>query len=519
MTNNDNDDDVDNNDNDKGLPPEGRLTRRQSRPGFPVRVVIVVAVACVSLNYSSTHYTTMEYYSPMGLVTTTTTTTTTTAVVVDVGGTTIRSPQAPTSPTVIPVELKKKTDHENVTSPSSLSSSQPPINHNNNSNNNDTEAQKDNVIQHQGGEVTASHGRFSDNGFQFQVTSEQERLFKHLKETVVGNGGSGGSGGGSGATTCSWKQNESNVSQECIDLLSPIAQKIRFWYFLGDSTMARPFRYCMVPKLQNRSQTLKFSTQRSVRKYFGISDSEGLKTFNPINYTLGEGPLSYVKGPYQFGCRTCQNRRLRFRKVAPTSSSSSSSSHQRDNDTNLFDKYNLANNSASLDFSYAEFLTVEYARDVELATTLMPTTQDTIARYMQQNRESLGIAKNQTACIISSGMHDLGIPHMSSEVYVRNHVAMRQLLKGAGCDIWIRLELTARGYHAPDVETNERIFEWNEAIKRTMEPDEYQIELFAKSLNAQHSDALHMDVASFYCPLVDFFVSLMGVSEDINAGS
>lgn len=499
----------DDDDDDKGLPTEGRLTRRQSRPGFPVRVVVVVAVACVSLYYSSTHYTTMEYYSPMGLVTTMTTTT---AVVVDVGGTTIRSPQAASSPTVVvPVELKKKMDHENVTRPTNLSSSQP-INHNNN--NNDTEAQKDNVIQHQGGEVTASHGLFSDNGFQFQVTSEQERLFKHLRETVVGSGGSGSGSGG--ATTCSWKQNESNVSQECIDLLSPIAQKIRFWYFLGDSTMARPFRYCMVPKLQNRSQTLKFSTQRSVRKYFGISDSEGLKAFNPINYTLGEGPLSYVKGPYQFGCRTCQNRRLRFRKVAP--SSSSSSSHQHDND-NLFDKYNLANNSASLDFSYAEFLTVEYARDVELATTTMPTTQHTIARYMQQNRESLGIAKNQTACIISSGMHDLGIPHISSEVYVRNHVEMRQLLKGAGCDIWIRLELTARGYHAPDVETNERIFEWNEAIKRTMEPDEYQIELFAKSLNAQHSDALHMDVASFYCPLVDFFVSLMGVSEDINAGS
>ena len=81
MTIDDNDDDID---DDKGLPTEGRLTRRQSRLGFPVRVVVVVAVACVSLYYSSTHYTTTKYYSPMSLVTTTTTTTM--AVVVDVGG-------------------------------------------------------------------------------------------------------------------------------------------------------------------------------------------------------------------------------------------------------------------------------------------------------------------------------------------------------------------------------------------------------------------------------------------------
>jgi hypothetical protein len=110
-------------------------------------------------------------------------------------------------------------------------------------------------------------------------------------------------------------------------------------------------------------------------------------------------------------------------------------------------------------------------------------------------------------------MHDLKIPNITSEIYVRNHIAWKQLLKGAGCDIWIKLELTARGLRSPDLEYNDIIFEWNEGIKRSMEPDEYQINRFARSLNARHSDKVHMDVESFCCPLAEFFIKLMGVDE------
>ena len=420
------------------------------------------------------------------------------------------------------------TEKENVTTASGTSvrsSSLPPHDDDDNSNNNitvelrerfhetnSTTVSPNDVMLHQeqqeeGEEITALDGLFHDHGFQYQLSSDQERLFKRLREEVGGGSGNGG------ATTCSWKRYESQVSQDCIDLLAPIVENVRLWYFLGDSTMARPFRYCMIPKLQNRSQTIKFSTQRSIRKYLGISDDERLPKLNPINNSMGEGPLSYVKAPYQFGCRTCQNRQLRFKKV----SLSSSTLHQQDD---VYENYNIGNtNTASfLNFSYAEFLTVEYARDVELASTTMATSQHTIARYMQRNGEKLAIPKNQTACILSSGMHDLGIPNITTEMYIRNHVAMKQLLKGTGCDIWIRLELTARGYHSPEVGTNQWIFEWNEGIKRTMGSDEYQIELFARSLNAQHSDGLHMQIESFYCPLVDFLLRLMmGASSDDDA--
>jgi len=53
---------------------------------------------------------------------------------------------------------------------------------------------------------------------------------------------------GGGATTCTWHRNDTDaVSDECRKMLDPITQNIRRWYFLGDSTMARPFRYCLVP--------------------------------------------------------------------------------------------------------------------------------------------------------------------------------------------------------------------------------------------------------------------------------
>jgi hypothetical protein len=111
-------------------------------------------------------------------------------------------------------------------------------------------------------------------------------------------------------------------------------------------------------------------------------------------------------------------------------------------------------------------------------------------------------------------MHDLWlVPNLTSEVYIRNHIAMKELFKRAGCDIWIKLELTAQGYRTPSTKNNQITFEWNEGIKRSMEPDEYQIDLFARSLNSRHGDEIHMDPNAFYCPLADFFIELMRVDD------
>lgn len=336
-----------------------------------------------------------------------------------------------------------------------------------------------------------ANGEWNDNDIRFEVTDAQERLFE-MFEDVEG-----------GAKTCPWKRNESHVSHECISLLAPVTQNVRFWYFLGDSTMARPWQWCLVPKLQNRSQVIKKARGTKTKSYLGITKAETLSELKPVNFSRGEGPF-YPKRPYTVGCATCENRLIKFTRGGPGTTS------RNENHTG-------SNTNSEHQFGYAEFLAMEYARDVEFATRLQKTTQDSIARYMRHQRNDIGaprIPKNQTACVISSGMHDLGIPNMTSQVYIHNHIAMKKLLKKAGCDIWIKLELTARGLRSPDVESNEIIFEWNEGIRRSMGPNEYQVNLFARSLNAKHGDKVHMDVDSFYCPLADFFIELMRVAEN-----
>jgi len=334
--------------------------------------------------------------------------------------------------------------------------------------------------------IVINNGTWTDNGANFHVSPEQEHVFDRLRQ------------GSGGATTCSWNRNESHVSQDCVSLLAPVVQDVRLWYFMGDSTMARPWQWCLLPKIENNSQVLKRAKGTAVKDYLGITEEETLEELKPPNLNMGEGPIERDI-PYKPGCSTCENRLIKFRHQ--------SANRNHDNDEREDDS----------SFAYAEFLTMEYARDVEYASTATATTQESIARYMHRRRHQKdlpAIPKNQTACVISSGMHDIKIPNMTSEVYIRNHVAMKRLLKGAGCDIWIKLELNARGVESPDITNTNRIYEWNEGIKRTMEPDEYQINLFERTLNARHADRLHMDPDTFYCPLAEFFIQIMGVDHE-----
>jgi hypothetical protein len=335
-------------------------------------------------------------------------------------------------------------------------------------------------------------GIWSDEGMEFAVTSEQEHLFEPFVKSKYNNTTTSINGGA--VKTCPWKRNETDVSQECLDLLRPVTQNVRLWYFLGDSTMARPWQWCLVQKLENRSTTLKRAKDWGIKGYLGVSKQETLRTIKPINVSMGEGPTD-PSHFYLSGCTTCENRLIQFRQ-APA-------------------RNNATEDTSLSSVSYAEFLGVEYARDVEFATTEMATTQETIARHMDRRRNiDLDIPRNQTACLISSGLHDLSLANLTSDVYIRNHIAMKKLFKEAGCDIWIKLELTAIGYRVPNAPSNKIIYEWNEGIKRSMEADEYQIDLFGRSLNSAHGDNIHMDRETFYCPLADFFIKLMGVAEE-----
>lgn len=331
-----------------------------------------------------------------------------------------------------------------------------------------------------------SDGQWSHEGIPpFELSNEAKELFQKYEDA-----------GHAGATTCSWYANESRISKACMDMLKPVTKSVRHWYFFGDSTMARPWRWCVLPRLERcGSTTIKSDKISKMAAYLGITDDERLPNLIPRNFTQGEGPV-WEKLQYRYGCTTCENRMLQLPR-------------RRQEDSSIDDV-------DATSPSYAEFIGMEYARDFEFATKTMETTQETIARYIRRSREkettpSTNQEKSQTACVISSGMHDLNIPGMTTEVYLQNHIAMKHLLKDAGCDIWIKLELTALGYSSPNTYKNPIVFEWNQGIQKSMDIGEYQINLFDRSLNAKHGDKVHMDIDTFYGPLADFFVDLMGV--------
>ena len=189
-------------------------------------------------------------------------------------------------------------------------------------------------------------------------------------------------------------------------------------------------------------------------------------------------------------------------------------SFESDNETSIVtpkNKHNDSNNSKSRK-AFAEFLSMEYVRDVAFATKVLETTQEVIARYMERQQQQEQNEYKRTACVYSAGLHDIEIANMTDVVYLENFKAMYTMMKDH-CDTWIQLEQNANGFRFVNEKKSRRLFLWNEGIRRILRPEDYQIQLFERSLNARHGDNIHMDGDSFYGPLADFLFSLMNVAD------
>lgn len=90
-----------------------------------------------------------------------------------------------------------------------------------------------------------------------------------------------------------------------------------------------------------------------------------------------------------------------------------------------------------------EFLVIEYASDVEQQTPATNTTQETYGVYLNRQQEELGIARNKSACVVNTGLHDQKLANrgnQSDTYYFENVKKYLEILDHVcGKIIWLSL--------------------------------------------------------------------------------
>jgi hypothetical protein len=93
------------------------------------------------------------------------------------------------------------------------------------------------------------------------------------------------------------------------------------------------------------------------------------------------------------------------------------------------------NNNNSI--THAEFLAVEYARDVKFPSPNTTTSQETLALYMAQRQK-----EKYNVCIANVGLHDMKLLNMTTQLYLSNVRTFQRLLL-AHCSVLVWLRMSA----------------------------------------------------------------------------
>ena len=274
--------------------------------------------------------------------------------------------------------------------------------------------------------------------------------------------------------SCSWNHN--NLTEDCYSILQPLIQGTRRWYFMGDSTMARPFQSILRNKYFRI--VLYGGLKKNKYSYYRYKKNESL--WVPPNHTLGEGPRS---PPVRFrtSCTTCINMLAQHKNISDLK---------------------------------IEFLAVEYSLDVTFPTETTRTSQETAVKYILENRGDT--IQNESACVVGGGFHDMLIqPPMSANLFASRARYWQRLLKKNVCRnvIWININAARDIPNAagkPYYWSRERIIQFNQAVHQMMELEGGGIllDIFPHSTRVPFADLNHM-TAEFYHHMGDFLYKLM----------
>ena len=287
----------------------------------------------------------------------------------------------------------------------------------------------------------------------------------------------------------------------------------RRWLLLGDSTVFRLFaqlrQYLMIESVE-RYSTYRASYQCNdhnsndfhctnvkagrcdTMENFYLPRLPNTEQWRLPNFALGEGPIKFgYKHSYCTDCDGCDSHVLSCTIAS-------------------YDILQRCENSDSIESyfgpSYSGYLSVEFARDVELQTLEYKTTQENLVSNYIGNQWNKPVERilefGRPICVVSTGHHDVAIPNITLDVYLQNVQWYLELLVEE-CDyvIWIGNNCPATDTY---YQTISGTYEWNIGVRdmlflweknRSIRSNVFYLDVYNASKIFEHEDNIHMSVA------------------------
>ena len=329
------------------------------------------------------------------------------------------------------------------------------------------------------------------------------------------------SGSGSKKTLqCIWKPGDDD---SCLHLVSeqidasllrtsavPLEQ--HRWLFLGDSTMSRLFanyglkRHFIdtapIRKVCPQYSCNQISTGRcNTNEVFQLARRQDGQWSSP-DYTRGEGPIKFgMENPYCQDCSGCDSALLTCANPQVTTES-------------CFHGNNNTTTAATDRGIYGGYISVEFARDVEVQTDLFNTTQENLALYLEREWNSPSLVEDfgRPICVVSTGNHDVAIPNITKTAYLLNVQWYLHLL-ASQCDHLVWLANTSP--KTDDfLQKKAQTQDWNLGVGDMLLRDDTLrsmssfVDIFDASTTFPHEDNVHMH-GSWYKQLAAIFLKII----------
>jgi hypothetical protein len=234
---------------------------------------------------------------------------------------------------------------------------------------------------------------------------------------------------------------------------------------------------------------------------------EPVITWEFPNETNGEGPTVFgLENAYCTDCAGCESKVLTCSLSDAMEDVSCSSG-----DVNAAP----TEGSSYTGPAYGGFAAVEFARDVELQSTLFKSTQENwLLHYINKTWNSPDAIEEfgRPVCVVSAGIHDCTVHDITTEIYLQN-VQWYLGIVFQQCDyvIWVANNCPLRDEYK---QTKALMHHWNVAVQEVLlstpffRQNSFFLDVFESSINYPHEDNMHMKW-SWYGLLASFFRSLM----------